>query len=325
MLVSQPPPYEHEPRMSAFRRFLSWITPPRVVPVEQLQPDNGYVDRIVSATRDIRLCEDFFNEWLNQLNEISSEKKRDDREREVRLHLAQLRESASWCSEATNEILRCHVQFAYMMERRIKGASESRLKGLDCDADTKRLANDIARASHSLSQNVVKLQSDLASFVSDLEKMDVKRRQSIVRRILGWLKDMFNALAGVFALGSAVAPLVPSTPPGVGLALPVASVLAKAAAKICEMAAERHDRMQPKDIESVLQFLKDTVPTEARNAHQALERFDEATYIMGLEEQMIKTGRRVALRGPNSAIAEEWNKVAKRYRSILPTDEPLVG
>ena len=75
----------------------------------------------------------------------------------------------------------------------------------------------------------------------------------------------------------------------------------------------------------MLQFLKETVPREARNAQQALERFDEALFIMGLEEQMIKTGRRAALRGPDLAIAEEWNKVAMRYRSMLPTDEDLVG
>jgi len=263
--------------MSAFRRFLSWITPPLVVPVGQLQPDTEYVDHIVSATRDIRLCEDLFNEWSTRLNEcvqrlffvlqpychrclgnhlkrlarfyrISSEKP-DERERKVRHHLAWLKESASWCSEATNEILRCHVDFASMMERRIKSASKSRFKGLDRDTDTTRLANDIAKASRSLSQNVVKLQSDLASFVSDLEKMDVKRRQSIVRRILGWLKHLFNALAGVSALGSAIAPFLPSAAQGVGLVLPVASVLWKAAAKICEMAAGTLPRMHTSTVQ----------------------------------------------------------------------------
>ena len=54
--------------MSAFRRFLNWITPPLVVPVEQLRPDTEYVERIVSATCDIRLCEDLFNEWSTHLN-----------------------------------------------------------------------------------------------------------------------------------------------------------------------------------------------------------------------------------------------------------------
>ena len=76
----------------------------------------------------------------------------------------------------------------------------------------------------------------------------------------------------------------------------------------------------------MLRFLKETVPREAQNAQQALERFDEALFIMGLEEQMIKTGRRVTLSGPNSAIiAEEWNKAAKRYQSMLPVDENPVG
>jgi hypothetical protein len=68
------------------------------------------------------------------------------------------------------------------------------------------------------------------------------------------------------------------------------------------------------------------MPREAKDAQKALARFDEALLIMGLEERMIKTGRRVALSGPDSAaIAEEWMKIAKEYRSLLPVDENLVG
>ena len=172
-----------------------------------------------------------------------SSKKPDERERKVRHHIALLRESASWCSEATNEILRCHVHFAHMMALRIDSASKSWFKGLVSDTDTTRLADDIARASRSLSQHVVELQSNLASFVSDLEKMEVKKKQSIGRRILGWLKHMFNALAGVFALGSFIAPLLHSVAPGVGFVLPAASVLWKAAAEFCGMAAGTFLRM----------------------------------------------------------------------------------
>ena len=136
-----------------------------------------------------------------------------------------------------------------MMARRIDGASKSWFKGLDCDTDTTRLANDIAKASRSLSQNVVKLQSDLALFVSDLEKMDVKKRQLTVRRILGWLKHLFNALAGVFALGSFIAPFLHSAAPGLGLVLPAASILSRAAAKFCGMAAGTFLRMHTRTVQ----------------------------------------------------------------------------
>jgi len=54
--------------MSASIRFLNWIKPPLVVPVEQLRPDIKYVERLVSATRDIRLCEDLFNNWSTHLD-----------------------------------------------------------------------------------------------------------------------------------------------------------------------------------------------------------------------------------------------------------------
>ena len=60
---------------------------------------------------------------------------------------------------------------------------------------------------------------------------------------------------------------------------------------------EKHDGKAPQDIESVLLLLKKTIPREAQSAQQALAGFDEALFMMGLEEQMIKTGRRVALCG----------------------------
>jgi hypothetical protein len=80
---------------------------------------------------------------------------------------------------------------------------------------------------------------------------------------------------------------------------------------------------ESESIESVIRFLKDVVPKEAQTAQKSLARFDEALFVMGLEVQM-KTGRRVALRGPNSnlsEVAEEWRKIAKQYQSMVPDDE----
>ncbi len=87
--------------------------------------------------------------------------------------------------------------------------------------------------------------------------------------------------------------------------------------------AEIHAANESDSIESVIQFLKDVVPKEARIAQKSLARFDEALLVLGLEARM-KTGRRVALRGPNpnlSAVAQEWRKIAKQYQSMLPDDE----
>ena len=179
---------------------------------------------------------------------VNSEKP-DERERKVRHHLARLRVSASGCSKATNEILRCHTHFAYTMARRIDGASKSWFKGLDCDTDTTKLANDIARASRSLSQNVVELQNDLASFVSDMEKIEVKKEQSIARRIFGWLKHLFNTVGNIFALGSFIAPFLHSVAPGVGMGLSVGSALCKAAAEFCERAAGTFHRMHTSTVQ----------------------------------------------------------------------------
>jgi len=91
--------------------------------------------------------------------------------------------------------------------------------------------------------------------------------------------------------------------------------------------AEIRAGKESEGIESVLLFLKDIVPKEAKSAQKSLARFDEALLVMGLEARM-KTGRRVALRGPNpnlTAVAQEWRKIAKQYQSMLPDDEDPDG
>ena len=77
---------------------------------------------------------------------------------------------------------------------------------------------------------------------------------------------------------------------------------------------------EPQTIESVLLFLKKTVPKEAQEAQRTLARFDAELVFMGMEEHMT-TGRLLAFSRPDSAaIAREWRNVAKRYQSALPDD-----
>jgi hypothetical protein len=123
------------------------------------------------------------------------------------------------------------------MASQIDDASKSCPKGLDCGMDTKRLANVIATASRSLSKSVVKMKSDLNSFVSYLENMQVKKEQSMAQWIFGWLKLFFNALAGIFALGTFIAPFLRPVAPGMDVIAPVASALCMAAAELCKTAA----------------------------------------------------------------------------------------
>ncbi|KAH9035041.1 hypothetical protein EDB85DRAFT_951575 [Lactarius pseudohatsudake] len=151
------------------------------------------------------------------------------------------------------------------------------------------------------------MQGNLKSFVSALEKMEVQKKSSTARQILGWLKYLFNALASIFALGSFVSPFLHSVAPGLSLIAPAASTLWKAATAFCGQASEICAGKESESIESVLLYLKDIVPKEAHIAQKSLTRFDEALLIMGLEARM-KTGRRVALRGPNpdlTAVSQE--------------------
>ena len=226
------------------------------VPIDQLRPDPSYVQLILGAVYDIRICQEIFDGWAAQLdkcvwqkndlvkhdlqltrsNRLSSEKF-EERERVIRHHLTLLREDVGWCSRATDAILLCHAQFAYLMAQRIDDASRSWLKGLKYGQDTTKIANDINKASRALSQHVTQMQENLKSFVSALEKMEVRKKSSMARRILGWLKHLFNALASIFALGSFVSPFLHSVAPGVSLIAPAASALWKAAAAFCGAAS----------------------------------------------------------------------------------------
>ncbi len=163
----------------------------------------------------------------------------DERERLLKFYLEILREDAGWCSRATNEILKCHVHFADLMAQRIEGASKSWLRGFRSDDSekTSRLANDINKASRSLSEHVADMQKNLSSFVSILEKVQVTAReqQSLVGRILGWLKSLFKAIVKVFVtLGTLISPFpLLSAAPGASGTAPVSSTLGKAAATFC--------------------------------------------------------------------------------------------
>lgn len=132
---------------------------------------------------------------------MCNSKKPDERERLLRFYLGCLKEDAGWCSNATNEILKCHVRFASLMAQRIDDASKSQYNLKYDDSETARLANDISTASRSLSIYVTKMQDNLGKFVSALEKVQVtvKKERSLAERILEWLKSLFKTIARIFA------------------------------------------------------------------------------------------------------------------------------
>ncbi|KAH9159502.1 hypothetical protein EDB89DRAFT_2083628 [Lactarius sanguifluus] len=311
-------PLPYIPGKSSFTRFLNWTMPAVGVPIEQLTPDPTYVQLILGAVYDIRICQEIFDGWAPQLDKLRA-KKFEERVRVLRHHLTLLREDVGHCSRVTDAILLCHAQFAYLMAQRIDDASRSRRKGLKYDQDTTRLANDINQASRLLSQHVAHMQGNLKSFVSALEKMEVQKKTT-ARRILRWLKYLFNALASIFALGSIMSIFLDPVAPGVSLIAPAASTLSKTVAAFCGQAS----RKESESIESMLLFLKHIVPNEVHTAQKSLARFDEALLMMGLEARM-KTGRRVALRGPNpdlTTVAQEWREIARQYQ--LPTRIQMV-
>jgi hypothetical protein len=123
----------------------------------------------------------------------------------LRFYLECLKKYAGLCSNATNEILGCHVRFASLMAQRIDGASESQ-NNLRYDySETTRLANGISAAADELSTYVTKTIDNLNSFVSVLEEVQVTVKKgslvesvkNILRWIWGWLKYLAEAIARI--------------------------------------------------------------------------------------------------------------------------------
>jgi hypothetical protein len=224
------------------------------------------------------------------------------------------------------------------MAQRIDDASKSRNNLKYGGPETTNLVKEINKASRSLAANVTQMTNDLNSFVSVLEKAQVavEKERSLVDRILRWLKSLFKAIAEIIAT---YAPIISESlryhpdPLIRGCALAV-TALGQAASSFCAMDSgaflkyvilpceNGSDRLfdaedESETLDSVILFLKEIVPNEARNAQEKLEQFDEALSIIGLENKM-STGRRVTLYGSDlAAIAEEWRDVARQYQSVL--------
>jgi len=321
-MLDSSPPYKLLSSICTY--VLNYVRSPLDVKVEDLRPRDAEITRI--AVYDIRLCEKIFDNWATQLDKAtSSSKKPDDREQELRFYLRLLREDAGWCSNATNEILKVHVQFASLMAQRIDDASESQYR-LKYEEKTMSLANDISEASRSLSIYVTKMKDNLNSLVSTLERIQVtvKEERSLVERILGWLESLFKAIARILVIfcPPISAHLFHSAEPKVQKAAFVVSTLGVAATTFCAAYSEPQDSAGKvsESLDNLILFLKKIVPKEAQDAQERLERFDEVFNIMGVESHM-RAGRRVTLYGPDlAAIAKEWRDVAERFQSWLPDD-----
>ena len=124
----------------------------------------------------------------------------------LRACLERLNEWGRVCSGAANDILRYHIQFASLMAQRFHDASMFKYNDALL-AQTSELAGDIRKASGFLSTNIERMSDNLESFVSVLEDVQttlqkerrVKKEQSLIERILGWLKSLFRAIATIFA------------------------------------------------------------------------------------------------------------------------------
>jgi hypothetical protein len=155
--------------------------------------------------------------------------------------LERLKENSELCSVATNEILRCHVRFAFLMAERIDDASKPQSSLNYDNSETTKLAIKIRTSADSLSEYVTKMKDDLDSFVSDLEEVQftlkkelsaqvTAKKESWPAKILRLLKSLFKAIARLLRLATSCIPIFrPSAEPE---RRPV-SALEEGAAKFC--------------------------------------------------------------------------------------------
>ena len=161
----------------------------------------------------------------------------DKRVQLLRFYLGELKKDAGRCSNKTNEILQCHVQFASLMAQRIDDLSKSQYNLENGDSKTTRLAKGISQKADSLAIYVQKMKDNLEELVTALEEIQVtvKRERSLAEQIWGWLKSLFNAITRIFAtICSPISSLfLHSTKSKVRESASAASTLGQAAATFC--------------------------------------------------------------------------------------------
>jgi hypothetical protein len=81
-----------------------------------------------------------------------------------------------------------------MMAQQLNGTS-------DFSKTIPYLAKLVATASTSLWKKIVEMKVDLALLVSVLEETEVKKKQSTIQHILGWLEGFLKRLVEVFSYG----------------------------------------------------------------------------------------------------------------------------
>jgi len=99
--------------------------------------------------------------------------------------------------------------------------------------------------------------------------------------------------------------------------VPSLSNLCREAAELCKKASEKLEEYEPETVDSVLRFLKKTIPEEAREVREVLAQFDEAFVVRGLEEYMERVCTTELPRHELAVIAQEWSTVSGRYESML--------
>ena len=152
---------------------------------------------------------DVNNPDIREHNPDIREHNPDLREQELRFYLRRLKVQAGLCSDKINNILRNHEQFASLMAQRIgdasliahriDDASKSQYDLEDDGLETMRLAKEIRYASRLLATNVERIKYELKAFVSILRKEKVQQEQSLVERILQWLRSLIDAIRTIFA------------------------------------------------------------------------------------------------------------------------------
>jgi hypothetical protein len=122
------------------------------------------------------------------------------------------------------------------MAQRMDDVSNSQFMELRYDdSETTRLANDIRQASRELSLCVTRMNDNLNSFVSTLEKIqETRKEETLVEWISGWLKSLLEALARIFVtFGPIIIPFLHSIAPESSWVEPAASTLYVAAQIFC--------------------------------------------------------------------------------------------
>ncbi|TDL25817.1 hypothetical protein BD410DRAFT_608882 [Rickenella mellea] len=297
---------------------INWYLPPIAINPEDVKPDSEEVGTMQTAIKEMMACKDIFDGWGEQLDRRMSGQM-DSTEQEIRTAISTLRDDADASLRACYDIVESQRTLCRIMNRRLQRAVEHDSGILQASPEIETLSRSISLHSSNISEHVqrmVERLQGLADFIENLKPTVTVEKKTIWQRICGWLREAFNAVAAIFVSAANICFGISGTSAfTAGGLLAIGSAISAKMTAICEKFS-RGNINENQKFDEILHFLKTTIPSEANMARNHLVSFQAQQRLVRVE-LMMKSGRRVQLRGESARRAQDdWDVQEGRLQLV---------